>query len=890
MSGEVTGLFRESAQENIKNVTVQVFSGYHLNSYKTIIIKGEIFMLKKTKMLSIILALAMLSALLPALSASALNGAATVRASESNIAGKYWVTATASSNAEDAGLAIDGNPNTTWIAADETASLTVDLSGAYNAVRKTEVKFIGENTIYKYKLEGSTDGEAWFALADRTGNTRAAEGFTDIFSKAGIRFLKVTITGGSPVGIKDFKVFNYLRPDMDNGSDIGSLQTGAFYYNANNSPPQMMLDGSRQIRGGTGNAASMNTGNNFYGLTKDMGWDTIRIRIWNDPRSEGGWATPGVWDNGSGLLASFPTGNANGGNSPNSTRTHARYIVGAGQNLAIDFHYADSWADPQNQPKPYAWVNLPWGDPEEPLRIPNMTVGAATVPATYNPNNDAHHKIITRGLVSEVYHFTYEMIESLIAQGTAPTIIAIGNEISHGMMWGKEYRLTNHYSATETYNDHHDYYHRFIRDNEKSILGTGTTYAQRYATSTIIDREDMPYGGGVEWMSYAKANGDKNSEAYKSFLESVRRLSVLIDAGQRAIYDLNEKHGLEMQTEIHFANNVFAEPRGGSKVVLDPDTAFEKFITLVSEINNSMKDMSGFPDRIGISYYPDWHGTYAMLEKNIVELQKVVPTGTKFNISECSPGYSGTVNNWINDPNLVGGPASNPNPWVSGLPNTFTRTMQYMADYTVDLLNLINNVPGNAGMGVWPWNGQSVYGTGGTLRAGMLAFTHAHATGVVESGIYITTPEELAPALPATVKELNVATGETSEAAVSWNAVNPASFATPGTFTVTGTAAAKGNMNAVTAYVTVVERLPITSLAIGAPAVTTVVRGSTYNFDADVNEGALTDKIVWTVNNASFAIVNNDNSVTILNKTGTVILTATDPVNGKTNSIILRIV
>ena len=727
-------------------------------------------MLKRKRILAMLLAAALLAPMAPAAHIFALEGAIPVVIPiESNLSVKYWVTATASSNSEDADLAIDGDLGTAWFADGGAASLTIDLSGAYDAVYKTQVVFAGNASAYKYIIEGSADGAAWSTLADRSGNTQVAGGFTDVFKKPGIRYIRLSITGGSPVGVKEFRVLNFLRDDVKGGSDIASAQTGTFYYNRNNDPPQMMPDGSREYRGGTGNEASIPTGNNFYGLAQDLGWDTIRLRIWNEPRSEGGWTTPGVWDNGNGISATFPTGNANGGSSPNATRNHARYIVGAGQKLAIDFHYADSWADPQNQPKPYAWANLPWDDPPEPLRIPDMTVGAATRPETYNPDDDSQHKIITRGLVSEVEYFTYEMIKSLIDQGTAPSIVALGNECTHGFMWGKEYRLTNYYGPDTTYNDHHDYYHRFIRDNEKSILGTGTTYAQRYATSTIVDREDIAYGGGVEWLNYDRANGDVNSPEYKSFLESVKRFATLIDAGQRAIHRLNEEYKDSpllpepMLTELHFANNVAAEPRGGSRVSLDPDIAFEKLQTLVTELNNNLSGMSGMVDRIGLSYYPDWHGPTWMFQRNCVEIQRLVP-GIKVNMSECGTGAN------------------------------VATTQEYLA--------AVNDVPNNAGMGVWPWSGS---GSNGSFRSTQLAFAISHATGVVESGIYATAKVGTAPELPAAVKELRVSDGAISYVPVEWDAINPADYAKAGTFTVRGTAEAKGNMNAVTANITVLD-------------------------------------------------------------------------------------
>ena len=684
----------------------------------------------KTKKTSSFLVFAIIIALFPLFPVMALEGEASYRPAESNIAVKYWVSATASSNADDARLAIDGNPNTAWIATSAFASLTVDLSGTYDALRKTEIVFAGSNSVYKYKLEGSTDGVAWFMLADRSNNTRVAGGFTDIFSKSGIRYLKITISSGSPIGIKDFKIINYLRPDMDNGSDIGGLQIGPFFYNANNNPPQMLPDGSRYFRGGTANPESMNNGNNFYGLVKDMGWHTTRIRIWNLPRREGD-------SNKTAELGDTPEGNVDGGSSPNYTRNHAKYIVGAGQNLAIDFHYADSWSDPQNQPKPYEWAELPF--------------------ESVNPEQN--------DLIKATYSFTYEMIKSLIDQGTPPSIVAIGNEISNGMMWGREYELTNPFC------DYHDYYRRFIRDNPNA-----------------------PLGGGIEWVNYENARDDKNSSEYKSFLASIVRLAKLVDAGQRAIKKLNEEYRLNMQTEMHFAFNVC---EGLPKAAHDPNEVLKKVITLVGGLAENLKNMSGMTDRVGLSYYPDWHGTYGIMQKNIVELSKIIP-GVKFNIAECSPRYSGTVSDWMNNPNLIR------NPWNDdpALGSSFTYSAQWQGDDTKNIMMLINDIPDNLGMGVWPWNGQSVYFAGGEPRASFLVWNDAFAIAVVESSVYVTTTVGKSATLPTTVKNLNVATGVITDVAVTWDS---ALFSTAGVFEIKGIASATGNMNEVAAYITVVE-------------------------------------------------------------------------------------
>ena len=83
--------------------------------------------------------------------------------------------------------------------------------------------------------------------------------------------------------------------------------------------------------------------------------------------------------------------------------------------------------------------------------------------------------------------------------------------------------------------------------------------------------------------------------------------------------------------------------------------------------------------------------------------------------------------------------------------------------------------------------------------------------------------------------------------------------------------------------------ITITSLRINAPASLAVKRGETINPGVVINEFAFDDSIVWSVNNQLYAKVNPDKTITILNRTGTAVLTATDPLSGFSYNIILRI-
>ena len=68
--------------------------------------------------------------------------------------------------------------------------------------------------------------------------------------------------------------------------------------------------------------------------------------------------------------------------------------------IMIDFHYSDSWADPNQQNKPAAW-------------------------AGYSLSS----------LANAVAAHTTACLDSLQAHGVTPTLVQVGNETDYGMLW-----------------------------------------------------------------------------------------------------------------------------------------------------------------------------------------------------------------------------------------------------------------------------------------------------------------------------------------------------------------------------------------------------------------------------------------------------------------------
>lgn len=112
-------------------------------------------------------------------------------------------------------------------------------------------------------------------------------------------------------------------------------------------------------------------------ILTDGGMNSVRLRIWVDP-------VGGVY----GL---------------NYTMTLAKRFQAAGQPVYLDFFFADSWADPTKQPTPAAW--------------PSPSQGVHALAAT-----------LRQYVSSTLSAFWNEA-------GISLSIVSLGNEIRHGMLW-----------------------------------------------------------------------------------------------------------------------------------------------------------------------------------------------------------------------------------------------------------------------------------------------------------------------------------------------------------------------------------------------------------------------------------------------------------------------
>jgi arabinogalactan endo-1,4-beta-galactosidase len=140
-------------------------------------------------------------------------------------------------------------------------------------------------------------------------------------------------------------------------------------------------------------------------IFKNHGYNWIRLRIFVEPVT---------------------------GNLPNDlkyTIAEAQDAKKLGYKFLLDFHYANSWADPGKQPMPAAWTNLT-------------------------------HK----ARVKKVFEYTRDTIAAFRDAGVLPDMVQVGNEVTHGIMW-PDGKLPEHW----------DNFADYIRAGIKGVdAGSGT--------------------------------------------------------------------------------------------------------------------------------------------------------------------------------------------------------------------------------------------------------------------------------------------------------------------------------------------------------------------------------------------------------------------------------
>lgn len=117
-------------------------------------------------------------------------------------------------------------------------------------------------------------------------------------------------------------------------------------------------------------------------ILKRYGMNMVRLRLWNHPFAQDG------------------TSYGAGGNDISTVLTLAKRAKVKGVDWLLNFHYSDCWADPGKQMPPKAWEHMDASELEQ-----------------------------------AVYEYTKETLELCRREQVIPQMVAVGNEVSNGLLW-----------------------------------------------------------------------------------------------------------------------------------------------------------------------------------------------------------------------------------------------------------------------------------------------------------------------------------------------------------------------------------------------------------------------------------------------------------------------
>ena len=271
-------------------------------------------------------------------------------------------------------------------------------------------------------------------------------------------------------------------------------------------------------------------------ILRNHGINFIRLRVFVDPKNENGYSPE------------------KGFCGLDSTLMMARRVKEAGMDILLDFHYSDTWADPQKQFKPKAWEGLEFDS-----------------------------------LTNTLNGYTKSVLLALKKQGTMPRMVQIGNEINHGIVW-PEGHISN-------------------LDNLATLLKAGTE-AVREVDPSITVMMHVALGGQNEetvfWFDNMIARGVDFDIIGLSYyprwhctLDDLN--NNMLDIIERYQKDVNVVEYSAFKREVHDLVFNLPEQRGNGTCIWEPLNTWSR---VFDREGNALEDISIY-DEIKAKYLTD---------------------------------------------------------------------------------------------------------------------------------------------------------------------------------------------------------------------------------------------------------------------------------------------
>jgi arabinogalactan endo-1,4-beta-galactosidase len=543
---------------------------------------------------------------------------------------------------EPLGNAVDGDGTTRWCPNTAGAhTVTVDLGRVVN-VTGTGITFSGEQpgdgATYTVSIGTTRPGQAPFPNQAAGGGDAIAEGSLYLFSGTSSDVAKtvqaryVTLSYQVPrqetVCVQELRVFapaaarqQDQQGQLELGSDLSTLISDTGTYT---------LDGQSEP---------------ILSIFSSGGMNYVRLRLWINPAS-GNFGTP--------LEPPFcaPASCPDLAND----LTMAAAAKAAGMKLLLDIHYSDTWADPQHQNTPGAWLGE---------TLPRLT--------------------------ASIHDYTQSAIGAFAANGTPVSQVAIGNEITQGLLWN--YTTLNADATTVTPAGT-----TTIPVTSSSGIGPGDTlYIDSLATSNSIAGVADPSTEIVKVASVSPgeitlASPLRHSHTGPATVQDVQ------DSGHLLFNDATGQADWTSLTTLlkaAIAGAKAGNPAGNPLLVqLHIDRGGDN--AGATDFLDHMT-AAGVPfDVIGLSYYPWYHGPMSAMKASLTALiarfHKYVMIAEDQFPQNAETGYGDYNAADANYPDTIPG---------------YLVTPAGQASYQRDLVSLIASLPDGRGLGVYYWDGDS---------------------------------------------------------------------------------------------------------------------------------------------------------------------------------------
>jgi arabinogalactan endo-1,4-beta-galactosidase len=552
-----------------------------------------------------------------------------------NVAIGAKVTANSgSAPGEPLGNVVDGDGTTRWCP--DTMGVhrvTIDL-GHVADVTGAGITFSGEQAgdgaTYSVSTGITKPGQAPFPNQAVGGNAISQGALylfagtqSDVTATVPARYLTLTyqVPREETICVQEFRVFSPATAQQSSrlelGSDLSTLltDTGTF-----------TLDGQAMP---------------ILSIFKSGGLNYVRLRLWVNPVS-GNFGNPS--EPPFCAPASCP-------DLANDLKM-ASEAKAAGMKLLLDIHYSDTWADPQHQNVPGAWLG-------------------ETLPQ----------------LATSMHDYTESVIAAFAANGTPVSQVAIGNEITQGLLW------------------------QFTTLAAPAAAGAASI---QVASAGGISAGDTLYIGSLATSSSIAGVADATTDIVKvasvsaSTITLASPLSYAHSAGE-SVQDVQDSGHLLFndatgQADWTSLTTLLKAAISGAKAGNPAGNPLLIQLHLDRGGDNAAATdfldhmvAAGVPfDVIGLSYYPWYHGPMTAMKANLTAL---IDRFHKYvMIAEDQFPY-----------NPIGG-YGDYNPADANYPDTlpgYLVTPAGQASYQRDLVSLMASLPDGRGLGVFYWDGDS---------------------------------------------------------------------------------------------------------------------------------------------------------------------------------------